>query len=174
MQFWFTGDSHFNHTNIIKYTNRPFKDVYHMNETIIKNWNERVNDEDTVFHLGDLCFKEKDGVKAQDWIDRLNGNMILIKGNHDNNNSAKTIINSMIIELGGKTWWLEHHPFNSNHKYNLIGHIHNLWKIRKEHNKYYINCGVDVWDFRPVSIEEILKRVSDYDHGRLESEQVLS
>ena len=59
MRFWFTGDSHFNHTNIIKYTDRPFKDIYHMNETIIKNWNERVKDEDTVFHLGDFCFKRK-------------------------------------------------------------------------------------------------------------------
>lgn len=82
-RYWFTGDTHFNHTNILKYCNRPFDSIYHMNETIITRWNERVKDGDTVFHLGDFCFKEKDGIKAQDWLDRLNGNMILLKGNHD-------------------------------------------------------------------------------------------
>ena len=166
MKFWFTGDTHFNHENIIKYCNRPFDSIYHMNETIIKNWNERVKDEDIVFHLGDFCFKEKDDIKPQDWIDRLNGNMILIKGNHDNNNSVKTIINSMIIELGGKTWWLEHHPFNSDHKYNLCGHVHNLWQTMSVGSQIYYNCGVDANDFRPVNIQEIMKNIDNYKRNK--------
>lgn len=52
---FFTSDTHFNHTNIIRFCNRPFKDVSHMNETIISNWNRVVGPEDIVFHLGDFC-----------------------------------------------------------------------------------------------------------------------
>ena len=76
-----TSDTHFNHTNIIRFCNRPFKNVAHMNETIISNWNRVVGPEDTVFHLGDFCL----GGSAE-WINvlnRLNGKKYLISGNHD-------------------------------------------------------------------------------------------
>lgn len=78
---FFTSDTHFNHTNIIRFCNRPFKDVSHMNETIISNWNRVVGSEDIVFHLGDFCL----GGSAE-WINvlnRLNGKIYLISGNHD-------------------------------------------------------------------------------------------
>ena len=50
---FFTSDTHFNHANIIKFCNRPFKDVEQMNETLIANWNRTVGIDDTVFHLDD-------------------------------------------------------------------------------------------------------------------------
>lgn len=53
---FFTSDTHFNHTNIIRFCNRPFKDVAHMNETIIANWNSVVGPDDIIFHLGDFLF----------------------------------------------------------------------------------------------------------------------
>ena len=64
---FFTSDTHFNHTNIIRFCNRPFKDVSHMNETIISNWNRVVGPEDIVFHLGDFCL----GGSAE-WVNVLN------------------------------------------------------------------------------------------------------
>ena len=78
---FFTSDTHFNHANIIRFCNRPFKDVSHMNEAIISNWNRVVGPEDIVFHLGDFCL----GGSAE-WINvlnRLNGKIYLISGNHD-------------------------------------------------------------------------------------------
>ena len=73
---FFTSDTHFNHTNIIRFCNRPFKDVSHMNETIISNWNRVVGHDDIVFHLGDFCL----GGSAE-WINvlsRLNGKILLL------------------------------------------------------------------------------------------------
>lgn len=48
---FFTSDTHFYHGNIIRFCNRPFKDVGMMNETIISNWNNTVGLDDIVFHL---------------------------------------------------------------------------------------------------------------------------
>ena len=75
-RMFFTSDTHFNHTNIIRFCNRPFKDVSHMNETIIANWNRVVGPEDIVFHLGDFCL----GGSAE-WVNvlnRLNGKIYLM------------------------------------------------------------------------------------------------
>ena len=55
------GDLHFGHRNIIKYCNRPFKDVEDMTEKLIKNWNSVVGKNDIVYVDGDfaLCGKQK-------------------------------------------------------------------------------------------------------------------
>lgn len=56
MNIFVTSDTHFNHKNIIKYCNRPFKDVEEMNEAIINNWNNLVTNDDVIYHLGDFGF----------------------------------------------------------------------------------------------------------------------
>lgn len=75
------GDCHFGHRNIIKYCNRPFKDVEDMNEQLIKNWNSVVGKNDIVYVVGDfaLCGKQKIIEIGQ----RLNGRKRLVLGNHD-------------------------------------------------------------------------------------------
>ena len=78
---FFVSDPHFFHGNIIKYCNRPFKDVGEMNEALITNWNNKISKEDNVFLLGDLSFGKKKG--TMEVLDRLNGRVHLILGNHD-------------------------------------------------------------------------------------------
>lgn len=56
MNTWFTSDTHLGHRAIIQYTGRPFPDVATMDTALIANWNDRVKDDDTVYHLGDFCF----------------------------------------------------------------------------------------------------------------------
>jgi calcineurin-like phosphoesterase family protein len=81
MRAFVTSDIHFGHTNILKYCNRPFNSVQHMNETLIQNWNETVTPQDIVFILGDLCMGKLDDTLPL--VQRLNGHKRLIPGNHD-------------------------------------------------------------------------------------------
>lgn len=83
MTDWITSDLHFGHTNIMKYcpNTRRFRDVAHMNEAMIREWNDNVANDDTVYILGDFAFYIAE--EAARIAQRLKGNKILIKGNHD-------------------------------------------------------------------------------------------
>ena len=73
---WFTSDTHFYHQGIIKFCDRPFESVEHMNQTLINNWNNTIPSDGVVFHLGDFSWSH--GIK--DLMYELNGNIILVKG----------------------------------------------------------------------------------------------
>jgi calcineurin-like phosphoesterase family protein len=85
MRTFITSDLHFGHTNIMKFcpqSRARFKnDVNYMNEQMVAEWNHCVNPEDTVYILGDVAFLPAD--KATAIMRRLNGNKILVEGNHD-------------------------------------------------------------------------------------------
>jgi calcineurin-like phosphoesterase family protein len=169
MNIWFTSDTHFGHANIIKYCNRPFKSLEEMNRRLIHNWNQRVKEDDMVFHLGDFCFRNTsdkgEGIKvnAVDWMKKLNGNIVLIKGNHDKNNSAKSPIKSMVLEYDNKKILLIHDPedfFKTiKGKFDIVlcGHIHDEWVTKRCNGVDIINAGVDVNNFMPVTFQELLK-----------------
>lgn len=84
MKTYITSDLHFGHANIMKFcpeTRGHFTDVQHMNEEMIRMWNETVQDGDLVYILGDVAFASAaDAVKI---LNRLRGDKILIEGNHD-------------------------------------------------------------------------------------------
>ena len=174
MNYWFTSDYHLGHANIIKYCGRPWKCERDMTEAIIKNHNARVAPEDIVFHDGDFCFRNSPGgkqgegtvLKAVDYIRRLNGNFYFIKGNHDKNNSLKTIVEKLVIGHGKKRICIVHNPVHADPAYaiNFVGHIHEKWQIRRlSENSVMVNIGCDVWDFKPVSFEEIMKRLRKWE-----------
>ena len=87
-----TSDTHFFDEHLLGLTDfavRPFLLASMMNETIIENWNEVVAPNDTVYHLGDIAVhfirpESKSHQDVYDVLKRLNGNLVLIKGNHDN------------------------------------------------------------------------------------------
>lgn len=176
---FFTSDYHLGHTNIIKYCNRPFENLESMNKTIIHNHNARVKSEDNVFFLGDFCFRNSTGgkkgegeiFKAEYYIKKLNGRIVFIKGNHDQNNSLKTCIKGIIISIGGEDMYLTHNPedYDKRFKINLVGHVHEKWKIKEENNgkNILVNAGVDVWDFKPITINEIFKVIEEFKREKL-------
>ena len=78
----FISDLHFGHNNIIRFDNRPFQSVEEMDETLISNWNNKINKNDTVYILGDISWYPKD--KTAEILSTLKGNKYLLTGNHDN------------------------------------------------------------------------------------------
>jgi len=170
MKYWFTADTHFGHKNIIKYCNRPFATLDAMDNTIIRNWNARVDPDDTVFVLGDFCFRNSPGGKlgegtqnkASFYSDKLNGTKIFLCGNHDKNNSVKSLIRSMTIRHGGYDIYLIHNPEDYKpNELNFCGHVHDKWKFKALKDKTIIvNVGVDVWKFMPVTINEIIEKLA--------------
>ena len=149
---YFTADEHYGHINIIKYCNRPFKNVDEMNTKIINNHNKVVYDKDTTYHLGDFTL-EKD---AEKYINRLNGTHIFVKGSHDYWNKElpyiiELEINKIYIVLchyAMRTWPRSHHG-----SIQLFGHSHG--QLPAEKNQY--DVGVDNNNFYPVSFKQIKK-----------------
>jgi calcineurin-like phosphoesterase family protein len=85
MTSWITSDLHFGHANIMRFcptARARFKDdVEYMNEQMVREWNDTIAPEDTVYILGDVAFLPAD--KAVRILQRLNGTKILVEGNHD-------------------------------------------------------------------------------------------
>ena len=170
---FYTADLHFNHKKIIEYCNRPFSNIEDMNNTIINNWNNKVSKNDTVYILGDFGYVQ--GKEAKEILSKLNGNKYLIIANHDkflndksfNKNSFKDIYYYCELKDCNKKVVLFLYPiFEWNGYYHnsihLFGHVHisnkfysNIPPIFK--NKAF-NVGVDVNNFEPVSLEEILEK----------------
>lgn len=131
---FFTSDTHFGHANIIRFCNRPFKNVEEMDEALIENWNQVVSEDDTVFHLGDFAFGGSSVWKSI--IPRLNGHINLIIGNHDRKNlrqgymsSFDMVVPQLQIEIEGNPIYLNHYPFlcyggSYRGVWQLFGHVH--------------------------------------------------
>jgi predicted phosphohydrolase len=81
MSIFFTADTHFGHANVIKYAKRPFASAHDMNMELVRRWNEVVQPKDTVYHLGDVGLCPPNSL--QRILERLNGTIHLVIGNHD-------------------------------------------------------------------------------------------
>lgn len=152
------------------------KSLDNMNNGMIWRWNERVKKDDVVYCIGDWCFKNSFGGKkgegthltASYWENKVNGKVIFIKGNHDSNNSTKTIIERLVIKYGGRRINLTHNPEHAdlNYDINFTGHIHEKWIIKRiRRGKKFTDCinvGVDVWNFMPVTFDELMSRYSKW------------
>lgn len=170
MSNWVTADPHFDHFNIIKpsYCDRPYKDkdgtpnVQMMNEALISNWNERVKPGDTTYLLGDVAFGPKRNLAG--FRKQLNGRIVLIRGNHDPAEDYclqagfDEVHQRLYRKVDGLDLCMTHRPLLADEwaKHGamlvLCGHVHELWRFSEPN----INVGVDVWNYRPISLEEIL------------------
>ena len=172
MRYFFSADTHYFHSNIINYCDRPFKDVEEMNSVIMKKFNEKVKKDDTVYFLGDFGFfassnrafrGEGQPYNADDILKQLNGKRwYFVKGNHDkSSNKLKTNVKSITIKQSNLTVELVHNPKDADIKHDLIlcGHVHEKYLIKeiKIDKKIVpvINVCVDMWNFYPVTWEDI-------------------
>jgi len=174
MNYWIISDTHFLHKNIIKYCNRNIN----FNKEIIRNWNNQVKKDDIVFHLGDITAglsRIKDGYnKLKKIMNLLNGNIILIKGNHDyfSDFQYKNELNIKAVtdyHIYNKDYFFCHYPLiqdkyftevqkelleifkKSGCKYIIHGHSH-LQKFGGNR----INVSVDLIGMKPIKISKLL------------------
>ena len=173
---WFTSDTHFGHKNVLIHCNRPFSDIQEHDEELIRRWNEVVHPKDTVYHLGDICFGGKEYTK--DIISRLNGQLVLIIGNHDHQ-SARYYIECgahdvfQWKEIKDLRYYITHYPFChklysfDNEGFNwkvLHGHTHAKTCREEGLGTALINVGVDAWNYYPVS-ENTLETIRGCGYG---------
>lgn len=164
MTVWFTSDTHFGHARVIALNDRPFSDVAAHDAALIDAWNARVQPDDSVWHLGDFALGRDADIEAT--FHRLNGVKHLVVGNHDEDRDtilalpwaslsriATTVVDGQRIAMCHypmKSW-----PHARKGAIHLFGHMHG--RIRG--TKRSLDIGVDVWKFRPVSLEEIRRRL---------------
>lgn len=111
MKTFITADLHFGHTNIQKFcphTRGKYRDVDHMNEEMVRIWNETVCPEDKVYILGDVAFMPAH--KAAAMVNRLNGFKILIEGNHDRKALNDPTFRACFVEVH-KYLWIPYNGF---------------------------------------------------------------
>lgn len=179
---YFTADTHFGHSNIIKYCNRPFETIKEMDEILIENINKTVRSNDILWHLGDFCFKYQ--FKIEEYAERLNcKNIHIILGNHDkqlkkyscsllNHGIFKSIQNFFEGKINEQSMTLCHYAmriWNKSHygAWQLYGHSHGT--LEDNPNALSIDVGIDTeWigqnfrhqRFLPYSFDEIVHIMS--------------
>lgn len=163
MTIWFSSDHHFNHINILKYTQRPFSSVQEMDSEMISRWNSVVKEKDEIYYLGDLTLGNWG--TARSYLKQLRGRIKFIEGNHDKRWFSSLEANQKlphIYELNymNKTIVLSHYPMRGWNRayhgsYHLFGHEHgNMQPYGKS-----FDVGVDCWNFYPVSIEQVFEKM---------------
>lgn len=97
---YFTSDWHIGHANSIKFDERPFRDVYHMHEVLINNYNSTVPEHGVCYFLGDVGFTNTDTVSKV--MSRLHGTKICIMGNHDKGMNSLYNVGFDVVLYGAK------------------------------------------------------------------------
>ena len=169
---YFTSDLHFGHQNIIRHCGRPFFFFFEMDRALIRNWNQRVNSEDTVYILGDLFFTSKSPI--EEILSALKGKKHLVLGNHDPNWIKKiplsryfeTVSLMAQIKSGGRRLTLCHYPLMTwrepgEKSLLLYGHIHNnkkdvYWPLLSQMS-FALNVSVEINGYQPVTVEELIE-----------------
>lgn len=193
---WFTSDLHFGHKNVIQYENRPFHIAEEMDRALIDNWNDTVDDYDTVYVLGDFCMNK---ALVKKYGKQLKGFKRIVPGNHDScfnlaNKSPEkreSLLHSwddagfslqpeqLELETGVHPLLLCHFPYREvtegsgyeprylnkrpefKGKWLIHGHVHGKWLVLPEYKCF--NVSVEVHNYRPVSIDMILRVISEHE-----------
>ena len=174
---WITSDSHFGHSKPFLYEPRGFKNIEEHDEAIIQNWNSLVKPDDIVYHLGDVMLNDDEhGLKC---LQRLNGHIYLIRGNHDTDNrllkytecwNVELVCNwATVIKSGKQSIYLSHYPtITSNYDIDkplkarvisVCGHSHTKDPFADWDKGLIFHCELDTNNCKPWNLEDILKAI---------------
>jgi calcineurin-like phosphoesterase family protein len=152
---------HFGHERMLIYENRPFNTIEELDETLIKNWNNKIKKEYYIYVLGDVSFYSKE--KTKEIINQLNGRKILIMGNHDRHHSMQYWKDVGFEEVSKHPilfedkYLLSHEPRyeirDKNLYYNIHGHLHSHGSLYQP--EIFYNVCVERNNYRPVDFDKI-------------------
>jgi calcineurin-like phosphoesterase family protein len=161
MTIFFTSDTHFDDARRIRVDHRPFATIEEHDAALIARWNEAVGEDDEVYHLGDFT-ASKSASRVSELLRALKGRKHLITGNNDppatiENKGWVSVTPYEELEIDGHLLILCHYAFRTwrdmgKGSINLHGHSHG--RLKEETRQY--DVGVDVFDYRPVTLETIL------------------
>ena len=173
-KIWLTSDTHFGHDREFIWGPRGFKNVYEMNEAIVKNWNAVVEPDDDVYLLGDVMLGDNEvGIKL---LKQLKGNIHIILGNHDTAarqalyNECYNVVDikyADVIKYKGYTFYLSHYPtmtsnlekeFGKHCILNLFAHTHQQTNFY-EGEPFCYHVGMDSHNCTPVNLEQVLEDI---------------
>lgn len=170
----FYSDPHIGHANIIKYCDRPFRNIVHMEHELIDRYNSVVHPDQTVLWVGDCFFKGAKHVQRA-VLSRFNGRKVLVRGNHDKGADYmqslgfETVVEEATLEIAGRTVRVNHFPYYNPEvdpfadrfierrpekiKGEILIHGHTHSPIKVQDN--CICACVEAWDYRPAKLSEI-------------------
>lgn len=170
------SDTHFGHVGVTRFLRddgtklRPWDNVEEMDEEMVKRWNETVRPNDKVYHLGDVVMNRKSlGI-----LRRLNGDKVLIKGNHDifRLEDYSEFFRDIRAYHPMNGCMLSHVPMHEESLgrfgTNIHGHLHYRRVTKVAHkgaqpvvdNRYHCVC-VEQTDYRPILFEKVMKRITE-------------
>ncbi len=172
MSNFYIADTHFGHSNILKFCHRPFANTDEMDKALIENWNSVVTDKDDVYILGDFAYRFERG-KLQHYLESLKGRKYMILGNHDKDIRRDAQRDAFVwvkdyadINDNGRRVILSHYPMVEWNGFfrgsiHLYGHIHNnvdnqAYKIMRGIENAY-NVGVDILGFTPQTLDNVIR-----------------
>lgn len=161
-EIYLISDLHLDHTNIIRYSERPFLTTRDMNRTMVKNWNSTVGRNDTVFFLGDMAYgRHRQPIDY--WLQQLSGNIWFIRGNHDKDaiTKANVIPEHYGVRYKGRELLLAHYPCRPDgfDGWLIHGHTHNtdleLYPLVNQERKT-ANVSVELISYTPISLDYLV------------------
>ena len=171
------SDTHFGHDREFLWGPRGFSNHIDHDEEIIQRWNEVVGPDDIVYHLGDVMLGDNE--YGMNCLRRLNGQIKIIRGNHDTDSRwslYSTLPNveclgwAEVIKYRKYHFYLSHHPtMTSNlekapylrmHLINLFGHTHQKSKFYND-IPFMFHCGLDAHDCAPVLLDDAIEMMKE-------------
>ena len=172
---FYTADLHLGDQRVFDLCSKPFADLHEYHTEIVRRWNAKVRASDEIYVLGDVA---ESNPAMLELLHDLAGCKHLIVGNHDQiilpaiirSGVFLTISDLKVIEDNGRSVCLCHYPLMewpgmNNGGYHVFGHIHNKTEVNgREYaqmkayyfNKRAYNAGVDVTDYSPVTLDEMI------------------
>lgn len=168
-----TADLHLFHQMLLTTGYRKFETLDNMHDCIITNWNNTVSKNDTTYILGDITLKGINFIyELIDILRSLNGQKIIIRGNHDNNSVLDKLIETKeltrvisihdykMISYNHNKVFLSHYPTlvwpeRQHGAYHLYGHVHGRLDLVKDMPERSLCVCLDEHNFKPFNLNSL-------------------